>query len=168
MSRRYTSDLESPTWGDVTWSASCLIKFFAVVILLSLVLGAIGWALEWVTLPARVVNPETGLYNWQWYYDTHASLQAQVDTIRQYQTRLDNFSETYGDPKTWDWQTKEEHQRLASIVDGYVANYNRVASEYNAAIRDVTRRWSKPPDLPGCIPNWGAEHCTYASKYEVH
>ncbi len=151
----------------ISWSLRQVITFVLVIALLSLVIGGISWALGWITLPARVVNPQAAIYNWQWYYDTHASLQAQTDTIRQYEERLANFEKDYGESSTWDWQTKEERQRLASVVDGYVANYNRVASEYNASMRDITRRWAKPPDLPACVPNWGSEHCTYATKYEV-
>lgn len=145
-----------------------IIKWVVLSTILCLIIGVIGWTAGWIALPFRVVNPEAAVYNWQWYYDTHASLQAQTDTIHQYEGRLADFSETYGNPSTWDWQTKEEHQRLTSVIDGYIANYNRVASEYNASIRDITRRWARPRDLPECISNWGAEHCTYATKYEVH
>jgi hypothetical protein len=47
------------------------------------------------------------------------------------------------------------------VRDGYVTNYNRVAQEYNAKMRDITRNYIRPGDLPDCVPNWETEVCNY-------
>jgi len=132
---------------------------FTLVILLVIPLmfatTGCGLAAKYIATGEKILDPEKALQRWQWFYDTKAFLEGQADVIEQYEKSIEELKEINGEPQGWDWQTKDEYQRLVATRDGIIANYNRVAQEYNAKMRDITRSFIRPPELPREIPNWG-------------
>lgn len=127
----------------------------AAVVLLIL-LGVVGAVMGWFGEVAdEVLDPREAVARWQWFYDTHQALEAQESNVLQAELSVANFIELYGDDtSTWGWQAQEEYQRLVTVRDGYIINYNRVAEEYNAKMMDITRNYAAPPDLPEYIKPW--------------
>jgi hypothetical protein len=144
MSLFLNRDERSSVWKWIFWLIGILI-----------VLAIVGWLISWLLLPLRVVNPEDGLARWRWFYDTHEAINATKGNIQVAAQAVDDYEDFNGDPKEWDWQQKSEYQRLTSVKNGYITHFNNLANDYNAKMRDMTRNWSAPGDLPGHIPNWG-------------
>jgi hypothetical protein len=118
-----------------------------------LVVLLVGWALDWITLPTRVIDPNKGLANWQWFYDTNQALSALNTNVQVADKAISDYLTVNGNLDTWNWQQQDEYQRLLTVKNGYIVRYNTLAAEYNAKMDDMTRNWSAPPDLPRHIPN---------------
>ena len=130
-------------WKYVRWG---LIVIVAI--------GSLSFVLGWLSLPGEVLDPDAGLSRWRWFYDTHEALNATAANITSAESAVLDFQNLNGDISTWNWQQNNEYQRLTSVYRGYITHYNRLANQYNAKMRDVTRNWASPPDLPTHIPNW--------------
>lgn len=130
-------------------------QYFWWVIGVAIVLSLVGFALNWLFLPAKILNPDEGLARWQWFYDTHEALNATAGNIQNATQAVTEFETFNGDPKGWNFQQTNEHSRLITVRNGYITHYNNLANQYNAKMRDITRNWASPPDLPSNIPNWG-------------
>lgn len=155
------NDYPKPTKEDRRFIFSWGFWIIGIVIALIMVTGVAGFALDWLGLPGRIVDPDETLARWRWYYDVYQGLQGQAANIEQAEKSVGEFRDFNGDPDGWDWQTKDEYQRLTVVRDGYIMNYNRVAQEYNASMRDITRNYIRPGDLPECVPNWDVDMCSY-------
>ncbi|MHA2136210.1 MAG: hypothetical protein ACW99J_20310 [Candidatus Thorarchaeota archaeon] len=126
------------------------------IVIAAIVIAIVGYALDWFgTVAEEVLDPHEALSRWRWFYDTHQALQAQQNNVMRADNSVSEFIDLYGNnPTDWGWQAQEEYQRRTTIRDGYIINYNRVAQEYNAKMRDITRNFAAPSDLPTHIPNW--------------
>lgn len=134
-----------------------ILQLIFAGLLLVIALGLVGWFIRWLFLPTQVLDPQEGLARWQWFYDEYEAVNAVAGNIQVASNSVEDFKEFNGSPDTWDWQQNDEYQRLVTVRDGYITQYNNLANSYNAKMRDMTRNWSAPPDLPSNIPNWGSE-----------
>lgn len=141
--RFLTREERRTTWQYIFW-------IIGVLVFSSL----IGWGVSWLLLPTKVINPDEGLVAWRWFYDTREALNATAANIENATKSVQDFRDFNGSPSGWDFQQNGEYQRLVTVRDGYIAHYNALASQYNAKMKDFTRNWSAPPDLPRRIDSW--------------
>jgi hypothetical protein len=134
--------------------AKWLWWLIGVVILLIVAGGIVGFAMNWLSLPGKILDPNAALVRWQWFYDTKTGLDGLSGNIKQAEASITDYEKFNGDPSTWGWSQQQEHSRLTQVKSGYINRYNSLAQEYNAKMDDITRNWSAPPDLPKHIQNW--------------
>jgi hypothetical protein len=126
--------------------------FFVICAVIVVIILAV-WVIRWIALPLRVVDPDKGLANWQWFYDTQQALSSLNTNVQVADKAVNDYLTANGSTDIWDWQQRGEYQRLLTVKNGYVVRYNTLAAEYNAKMDDMTRNWSAPPDLPRHIEN---------------
>lgn len=128
--------------------------------IISLVLGgifglsAVGTFMGWITIPwlqlnsqiqtnrdivTKTYNADNALYNYHWFQERQAALNALDTTISQTQGQLTSFEASAGARSTWSFDDKTEDNRLRTTLLGQEAQYNSLAGEYNAHAKEVDR-----------------------------
>ncbi len=119
-----------------------IFRAAAGIVLLSLLLGGIGFAAGWFREGARVVGVENVKAQWQFAYDYNESLGA--------------IATNYCAAKQAESEQTDPSIRVqfTSQVLAHSANYSRVASEYNGRLDDAFRaKLVAPPDVPRQAPS---------------
>lgn len=133
------------------------MKIFGITVLVILgfvVLGAIGTALNLITIPwlkfdaqvqtnrdivTKTYNADNALYNYHWFQERQAALVALDTTIKQSTDALASFEVSAGARSMWSFDDKTEDNRLRTTLLGQEAQYNSLANEYNAHASEVDR-----------------------------
>lgn len=113
-----------------------------VLVVLSILLGSIGWVLGWFAVPAQITSPQNVRAQWQWAYNTEEDLKA---SARNYCAAAVAYEQT----------TNEfyKEQRYSQVLV-QEQNYNRIASDYNARLRNAFEAGLVAP--PDVMPRAGA------------
>lgn len=125
------------------------------VILVAFVgLGLVSTALNIVTIPwlklnsqvqtnrdivTKTYNADNAIYNYHWFQERKASIDALDTTISQSESVLVSFETNAGARKDWTFEDKNEDARLRAVVQGQKAQYNNIVGEYNARAKEVDR-----------------------------
>lgn len=132
----YTED-DLTGWWKRQSPLGLIVKFFGVIIILSVIFGAIGFAAGWFNEGKRIISPANVRAQWQFAYDYDESLGAIA--LQWCTAKAEETAETNPD-----YRVQRSTQRIA--VEN---NYNRVAGEYNGRLRDAFRaKLVKPSDVP--------------------
>ena len=117
-------------------------------------LGLIGSALNLITIPwlkfdrqvqtnreiiNKTYNAENALYNYHWFQERAAAIDALKKTITQSKIQVDIFTEQSGPRTSWTFEDKTEYARLNAVFQGQQAQYNSLVGEYNARASEVDR-----------------------------
>lgn len=70
-------------------------------------------------------------------------------------TQLENFDETHSGELNYQEQKSRDHYQ--SVADGYIMQYNRLASQYNTNTMDKTQDWLMIASLPEHINTYTQE-----------
>ena len=73
------------------------------------------------------------IQKYEWFKNQYTSIQACQANIDKTVKRISDFTNMFGDPKTWKWNTADEYQRIATVYQGYVEQYNGLVADYNSA-----------------------------------
>lgn len=78
-------------------------------------------------------SPDRMLKKYEWFKDQSTQLQQLQSRIKSTEKRLADFKVTYGaDVNKWGWETKDEYNRVQTVLQGYLEQYNYMAAEYNS------------------------------------
>jgi uncharacterized membrane protein len=135
-------------WKWILW-------ILVILVAVSMIVSVVGFAMGWLSLPGKILNPDQGLARWQWFYDQNAAITAVGSNISTTEQEIADFQTQNGSSSTWDVTQRNQYSYLLVQKNGYVTQYNNLVASYNAKMNDVTRNWSAPPDLPRHISNWG-------------
>lgn len=78
----------------------------------------------------KVVNGQNAIYNYEWFKQQSQDIKANLSKIEIAQQAVLDFEHI--SPKPWDFQDKQEHARLASIVQGLQSQQQTLVADYNA------------------------------------
>lgn len=87
----------------------------------------------------KAYNADNAIYNYHWFQERAASIDALDKTISQSEASVNNFEASAGMRSTWTFEDKTEDSRLRSVVQGQKAQYNSLVGEYNARANEVDR-----------------------------
>jgi len=87
----------------------------------------------------KTYNADNALYNYHWFQERKAALEALDLTIVQSQASLKDFEAAAGARSGWTFEDKTEDSRLRAVVLGQQSQYNSLAKEYNAHANEVDR-----------------------------
>lgn len=126
------------------------MKFVTIVIIAIIglvILGAAGWGIKAVLLPAKTVttqidsagdiisktyDADNAIYNYEWFKQQYEDIQASERVISNTNAELTSYRELYGNVSTWDWQTKQSYNSMNSKYLGQQNYYEELVAEYNA------------------------------------
>lgn len=149
----------SNDWGQFERAAnkgpwSLLWKIIVVGVLLSLIFGVIGMVCGTVQEAADVAHEEFGpralLKKYEWFKNAAASCEKQQANIKVLKSKIDTMNADYEGTKRKDWDRidKQTMSQWKSEYAGLKANYNDVASRYNAQMSKFNWRFTEVGDLP--------------------
>lgn len=111
-------------------------------LLLSAILGAIGFAAGWISLPAKVFGVENVREQWRFAYEYNESLSA---IQGQFCTAQRAVAESVDDAE----RSQRTTQRIA--IEN---NYNRVQAQYDAKLKNAFEaKLVRPGDVPEKAPD---------------
>ena len=130
-------------------------KGFATIWIVLIILGLIGTSLLfkfWLgpkiffkqvdtahQIIDKTYDADNAINNYEWFKLQYENIQATEKQIDNSVTELDNFKEMFGEPKEWDYTTKQEYSRLSSISLGQKNHYESQVAEYNAKSKMANR-----------------------------
>lgn len=117
-------------------------------------LSVVGVAFNLITIPwlkftsqvqmnrdivAKTYNADNALYNYHWFKEKAAAIEALKTTISQSETAVKAFEESAGARSSWTFEDKDEHARLGAVAHGQQFQYNSLVGEYNAHMKEADR-----------------------------
>jgi len=129
-------------------------KVFGVLLLISLVVGAVGWPLGWFSnaskIAAKEFYPEALLHKYEWFKDAAAACDQKLATIEVYDARFRELESVYaGVPRSaWARDDRNQWSIWQSEAAGIRASYNELAATYNAQMVKFNWRFTNVGDLP--------------------
>jgi hypothetical protein len=135
---------ELPSLGKVlAWT-------FAAVIGLTLFFGTLGVVTGVVSLPFRVagqasriidrtIDADNVIANYEWFKRQCQDIKAQDTIIADAAHALSQFEQSAGPRTGWDFQDKQEHNRLSANVTGAKQYQASMVGDYNARARMMNR-----------------------------
>ena len=118
-----------------------------ITLIVFVIIGVAGWGLKTALLPAKTVtaqidsagqiiektyDAENAIYNYEWFKQQEADIRATEQQIRNMKGALDEYKDMYGDPKNWDYQTKQDYNSQNTKLTGQKNYYNELVEDYNA------------------------------------
>lgn len=133
---------------------SLFFKVMIPVAIMGAALGTCGYAFNWCSKTAEVVQDEVGpralLDKYMWLKDAHAQLEKKQADIKVYQVGLNNISaQYYKIPRNkWAREDRDAYNIRSTEVAGVIASYNDLAAQYNAKMSEVNWKFTNVGDLP--------------------
>lgn len=124
------------------------------VIVLSAVLGVVGYTFSWFGEAAQVAKQEFGpsamLQKYSWFKTAAAELEKKQADIGVYGSRIKAMDGTYKDlaRQKWPRDDREQYNVWVSEVAGVKASYNSLAAEYNAQMAKFNWSFANVGELP--------------------
>lgn len=133
------------------------MKYFGITILIVaglFGLAVLGSVLNLVTIPwlkfdaqvqtnrdivTKTYTADNALYSYHWFKERVAALDALKTTIQQSEAAVASNEADAGPRKDWTFEDKTEHARLGAVAQGQKAQFNTLAEEYNARMKEADR-----------------------------
>lgn len=133
------------------------IVFWAIG--LSLLVGAIIWAVDFAMIPAqtakgviqKTLNPDNVIQNYEWFKQQAHDYNAINQKIADADSSMKRFSRDYQDRSKWTFEDKNEYSRLSTVYDGLKYQRADIAAKYNARSQMMNRDLFKTNDLPATL-----------------
>ena len=123
------------------------IGIISLIVVVFVVVGVAGWGLQAALLGPKTVttqidsagqviektyDADNAIYNYEWFKQQYADIQAAEKIITNTKVILDDYKDMYGDPKEWDWQTKQDYNSINTKYLGQKNHYETLVEDYNA------------------------------------
>lgn len=123
------------------------IGIITLVILAIVVFSVAGWGLKAALLGPKTVttqidsagaiiektyDADNAIYNYEWFKQQDADITAMIAVIQNTKRNMDDYKAMYGDPKEWDWQTRQDYNSLNTKCLGQQNGYETLVNDYNA------------------------------------
>jgi len=122
------------------------ILVFAVVL---------GYGLRYLLMPVKTItsqidsagniidktyNADNAIYNYEWFKTQYEKILANRNKIEAHKASLAEYKNLYGNnTKEWDYVTKEEYNRLNTILIGLKQQDENLVADYNARTKMANR-----------------------------
>ncbi len=139
---------------DMNRKAQIGIIVFVLICVISMIFS-ITYLIRWALLPVRTVttqidsagniidktyDADNAVYNYEWFKMQYEKIQANRNQIQVMIDSLAEFKQTYGGNATdWDYETKQEYNRLNTIKIGLMNQEENLVAEYNARSKMANR-----------------------------
>lgn len=87
----------------------------------------------------KTYDADNAIYNYEWFKSRHEKIKATEKQIDNVAIQVDEFKSDYGEPKEYDWQTKQEYNRIKTNFVGLKNHYEDIVAEYNAKSKMANR-----------------------------
>ena len=87
----------------------------------------------------KTYDADNAIQNYEWFKLQYEKIQAAERKIDNTYMQKDEYKETYGDAKDWDWQTRQEYDRISATLLGQRNHYEDLVAEYNAKSKMANR-----------------------------
>jgi hypothetical protein len=135
------------------------LLFFPVLIIL-LSAGCLGYGEGYTDKAKEYTSADYTISTYQKFIDKYNSICNVGSSIDEYQLQIQDFDNRTRD-QALSYSESNERSQLVSIKSGYVAQYNRLASEYNTMTMDKTKDWLKIASLPERVDSYSdGKHLT--------
>lgn len=143
------------------------VKTWAMIFGIVLLLTIAGIVVKVVFFPAHVadtaidtaygvvdqtLNANNALVNYEAFKDLYNGAKQQAANIKSAEQQIENLKATYGDPKTWTKDIREEHAFLQQNLEGYKMQYQSIVKQYNSDSSKLNRNLFKDKNLPAELP----------------
>lgn len=123
------------------------IGLVAVIVVSMILLSIAGWGLSAALLGPKTVttqissaeevidktyDADNAIYNYEWFKQQEADIRATEKQVRNMHDSLTEYKGMYGDPKEWDYQTKQGYNSLNTKYVGQKNYYEELVEDYNA------------------------------------
>lgn len=123
------------------------IGTISLIVVVFVVIGVAGWGLKAAFLGPKTVttqidsagqviektyDADNAIYNYEWFKQQYEDIQAAGRVIKNTKIELASYKEMYGDPKEWDWQTKQDYNSINTKYLGQKNHYESLVADYNA------------------------------------
>ncbi len=128
--------------------------FIAAIALPVLWVGAnaLGWLGQAATVVREEVAPRTILDRYQWFIEQWHAIEEQDATLMAYKDAREAARTEYGTDIPMD--VRRELAQQSAEIRGILANRNRLAAEYRAAIQKINYQPATMlPHFPETVPN---------------
>ena len=130
----------------IGWGALAVVGIF--------VLGAIGTALNLITIPwlkfnsqiqtnrgivEQTYNADNALYNYHWFKERAESIKATATKAKIAEETHKEFVASAGVRSEWTFEDKTEDARLRTVTLGLKTQYEDLVAEYNARMKQADR-----------------------------
>lgn len=120
-------------------------KWLLWIIGMVLVLGAIGWVINWASVPGEIASAENVKKQWEFAYTYEESLKSAARQVCSAERALT------------DAQLPDERTQRRSQVMALEQNYSRIQAEFNARLRNAFQaKLVAPSDVPETAPELSA------------
>ncbi len=80
----------------------------------------------------KTYDADNAIANYEWFKTQHEKIQAAEKQIDITFEATESFKNDYGDPKEFDWQTRQEYDRIKANLTGQKLHYEDLVATYNA------------------------------------
>lgn len=123
------------------------LSFILWMVLGLVVLVIAGYGIKYFLLPVKVITTqidtasgvidktytaENAIYNYEWFKTQFEKIEANRKQVQNTINSIAEFKKTFGESSTWDYETKQEYNRLNTIKLGLQNQENNLVAEYNA------------------------------------
>ena len=104
-------------------------------------------------------SADYAIEHYKFFIDKYNAIRQMGSMISNSEADIDEFKEMHPDPSTWTRTENEQYSELTFVRNGYVQQYDKFVTDYNARMRDLTtnQMWMKPQNYPASIPLYTRE-----------
>ncbi|MCL1700731.1 hypothetical protein [Lysinibacillus sp. Bpr_S20] len=100
----------------------------------------------------QTLNADNALTNYEQFKDLYNGAKQQVMNIESTEKQIQQLKVTYGEPKDWSKDIRNENSFLNKTLEGYKQQYQRTVSDYNSNASKLNRNLFKDKNLPSELP----------------
>lgn len=100
----------------------------------------------------QTLDADLVIANYEQFKDDYNGAKAVAQNVKMAEASMDEIREMYGEPDTWDKDTRKEYNFQKQTRDGLLMQYQSIVKTYNANSEKLNRNVFKDSDLPYTLP----------------
>jgi cell division protein FtsL len=152
--RRDTEEVIRESWWTF-W------KVFWLIIVAVIVIGAIGWAINLASQPARIVtktmDADNVIFNYEHFYNLWNDIKAISKKIEDQDAQIAQFKVDTGPRENWGFADKDAYDKMQQTLVGLKQYRQTIIAQYNSDSSKLNRSLFKGKDLPYRVNEDGLE-----------
>lgn len=100
----------------------------------------------------KTLDADNVISNYEQFKDDYNGAKAVAQNVKMAESSMDEIREMYGEPDTWDKDTRKEYNFQKQTRDGLLMQYQSIVKTYNANSEKLNRNVFKDSDLPYTLP----------------
>jgi len=130
-----------------------LILLLALGVCIVSTCGCLGFFSGYTEKAQEYTSADYSIEQYKFFIDKYNAIRQMGAMIKNQNSQMEEFTAMYNDPKTWSRTQQENFEELRFTRNGYIQQYNKLAADYNARMRDLTtnQMWMKPQNYPSSI-----------------